>query len=291
MVRKVRDQVFLRPNKQEFFILDPTVFIFVALPCEAKPFIQAWNLKKSPQHKAFSIYVNQECVIVVSGVGKLAMAAAVAYTLCLYSNAADPILVNLGIAGHRNYPLGNMYLADKISDIETAKNYYPQLTFFSDIPTAAVTTLTKPSTDYDAVSLFDMEAAAFYEIATKFSTNEFIHSVKIISDNAESSIENISEAVVIDWVADKFNDINQLVNSLLKARELLPKLNNDLYSQLIQQVHFSEANAVKLKGLMQRWQTIAGDSDLKWTDSGARSSGKELIVWMEQQLEKKTFNL
>jgi len=270
--------------------LDPTVFIFVALPCEAKPFIQAWSLKKNPQHKAFGIYVNQERVIVVSGVGKLAMAAAVAYTLCLYSNAADPILVNLGIAGHRHYPLGNLYLADKIIDIETAKNYYPQLTFFSDIPTAAVTTLSKQSTDYDDISLFDMESAAFYEIATKFSTNELIHSVKIISDNAESSIENISEAVVINWVADKFNHINQLVNNLLTARELLPKPNNDLYSQLIQQVHFSEANAVKLKGLMQRWQTIAGDSDLKWADSGA-SSGKELIVWMEQQLEKKTFNL
>jgi hypothetical protein len=95
---------------------------------------------------------------------------------------------------------------------------------------------------------------------------------------------------VIDRVADKVNDINQLLNNLLKARALLPKLNNELYSQLIQQVHFSEANAVKLKGLMQRWQIVAGDSDLKWTDSGA-SSGKELIVWMEQQLEKKSFKL
>jgi nucleoside phosphorylase len=270
--------------------LDPTVFIFVALPCEAKPFIQAWNLKKNSQHKAFSIYVNQDRVVVVSGVGKLAMAAAVAYTLCLYSNTSDPILVNVGIAGHRDYPLGNLYLADKVSDIETLKNYYPQLTFSSDIPTSAVTTLSKPSTDYDAVSLFDMEAAAFYEIATKFSTNEFIHSVKIISDNSSTSIEHISEAIVIDWVANKVNDINQLLTNLLKARELLPKLNNDLYSQLIQQVHFSEANAVKLKGLMQRWQIVTGNSDLKWAESGA-SSGKELIVWIEQQLEKKTFNL
>jgi hypothetical protein len=55
-------------------------------------------------------------------------------------------------------------------------------------------------------------------------------------------------------------------------------------------VHFTEASAVKLKGLMQRWQAVMGDSDLKWTDSGA-SSGKELIAWMELQLEGNTFRL
>lgn len=270
--------------------MHPTVFIFVALSCEAKPLVQAWNLRKISQQRPFVIYANQEQVVVVAGMGKLAMAAAVAYTLCLYADIYNPILINFGIAGHQHYPIGQLYLADKISDSETCKNYYPQLMFSSNIPTTAVTTLSKPSNDYDAGSLFDMEAAAFYEIATKFSTNELIHSVKIISDNSESSIENINEAIVSGWVTNKVNQINQLVAGLLKARELLPTVNNELYLQLIQQVHFSETSAVKLKGLMQRWQTVVGNSDLKWTDSGA-SSGKELIVWIEQQLEKKDFEL
>jgi hypothetical protein len=33
-----------------------------------------------------------------------------------------------------------------------------------------------------------------------------------------------------------------------------------------------------------------GNSELKWTDSGA-SSGKELIAWIEEQLEQKAFEL
>ncbi|MFM8342869.1 MAG: hypothetical protein ACKN9F_11720, partial [Methylomonas sp.] len=115
------------------------------------------------------------------------------------------------------------------------------------------------------------------------------HSLKIVSDNTDSAIENISEAMVAEWVGNKVDDINCLLNSLLKARDLLPKINNDLYFELIQRVHFTEASAVKLKGLMQRWQVL-GDSDLNWTDSGARS-GKELIAWMELQLEGNTFRL
>ena len=278
------------PVNRSFTILRPTVFIFVALPCEAKPLIQAWNLKRNSQHKSFNIYVNQERVVVVSGVGKLAMAAAVAYTMCLYADIPEPILVNFGIAGHRDYPLGNLYLADKISDIEIAKNYYPQLTFSSDIASCALITVNKPSTEYDVGSLFDMEAAAFYEIATKFSSNEFIHSLKIISDNSGSSVENINQAIVIDWITDKINDINQLVSNLLKARESLPKAHNDLYFQLLQQAHFSEANAVRLKKLIQRWQAVMDNRELRWADSGT-SSSKELIAWIEQQLEQTKFEL
>ena len=74
------------PVERSFTIFQPTVFIFVALPCEAKPLIQSWSLKKNSEHKPFSIYENQDFVVVVSGVGKLAMAAAVAYTMCLYAN-------------------------------------------------------------------------------------------------------------------------------------------------------------------------------------------------------------
>lgn len=268
----------------------PTVFVFVALACEARLLVQAWNLKKLTQQKPFAIYSNQERVVVIAGVGKLAMAAAVAYTMCLYAEIVSPILINFGIAGHQNFPVGNLYLADKITDCETAKNHYPQLTFANHFQTSAVKTLTKPSSDYADDSLFDMEAAAFYEIATKFNTNEFLHSLKIVSDNTDSAIENISEAMVVEWVGNKVDDINRLLNNLLKARDLLPKINNDLYFELIQRVHFTEASAVKLKGLMQRWQAVMGDSDLKWTDSGA-SSGKELIAWMELQLEGNTFRL
>ena len=138
--------------------------------------------------------------------------------------------------------------------------------------------------------VYDMEAAAFYEIATKFNSNELVHCLKIISDNSEVSLANISEETVVDWITNKINDIDNLIYQLLKIRDLLPKINTDFYEQMIQLVHFSEASAVKLKQLMQRWQIVMGSSDIKWTDSGA-STGKELIAWMEQQLEQKDFDL
>ncbi len=270
--------------------MNHSVFIFVALPCEARPLVQAWKLKKNSPQQPFTIYANDERVVVISGIGKLAMAAAVAYTMCLYPDALNPVLLNFGIAGHQFFPVGSLYLADKITDLENTKNYYPQLTFGDDFFTNSLTTVSKPQINYEGDSLFDMEAAAFYEIATKFNTNELVHCLKIVSDNSEVSLANISEETVIAWITNKIDEIDSLIYQLLKIRDLLPKINTDFYEQMIQLVHFSEASAVKLKQLMQRWQIVMGNSDIKWTDSGA-STGKELIAWMEHQLEQKDFDL
>ena len=99
----------------------PAVFIFIALACEAKPLIQKYALKKLSQQHPFELYSNDKIAVIITGVGKVAMAGAVTYSMAIFPEIQKPLLLNLGIAGHKNKPLGAMYLADKIIDAENSK--------------------------------------------------------------------------------------------------------------------------------------------------------------------------
>lgn len=269
----------------------PSNFIFTALPCEAKPLILNWKLKKILDKHPFAIHANSESIVVVTGIGKIAMAGAVGYALSLFSGEPLPILLNLGIAGHKLHDLGSLYLANKIINKETGKIFYPQFPLLPGFKTTCLETQDRPRQDYaDDDCLYDMEAAAFYEIACKFSCGELIHSLKIISDNHLSPLDNISEDMVIGLVSQNLDEIGDLVALLGKSRSRLPLTDDSLFRQLTAQFHFTASNAVKLKGLLQNWQLQYPDDQLKLEEIDAKN-GKSLIECLEKQLEAKDFYL
>lgn len=267
-----------------------SVFVFTALSCEAKPLIRHWRLKKHPVKHPFEIYSDDERVVVVTGLGKVAMAGAVAYTLALFSGYSYPLLLNIGIAGHGWHGLGTLYLADKIVDAETGKKSYPQFPFTSECKTATVTTQASPATGYGEDCLYDMEASAFYEIASKFSTSELVHSLKIVSDNAKSPLEAISVNLVDGWISEHLETFDNIVERLGNGRQLLPDEEFDIYGQLLGQFHFTVSNAVKLKLLLQRWKLLMPDRLLNPNLVDAKNA-KEWIGWLEKQLGATEFYL
>ena len=267
-----------------------SVFVFSALVCEAKPLIQDWNLKKIPGNHPFSIYADDARVIVISGVGKIAMAAALGYGLSLFPDRQYPILINLGIAGHRQYNLGSLFLADKIIDMDSGKKFYPQLAFKVPCKTSSVLTESKPQTAYSMDCLYDMEAAAFYEISSKFSSSELIHSLKIVSDNEQSPLEKINEDLVRTWITAHLQTINTLILQLRELRNLLSENDYSQYHFRTTQFHFTASTCVKLKSLLHRWQLLNNNNDQNWLDVEAKN-GKAIIAKLEALLEKKEFYL
>jgi len=253
----------------------PSLFIFAALLCEVKPLIQQQQLTKYPGKHPFGIYANQQRVVVITGIGKVAMAGAVGYALSLFSGDPQAILLNIGIAGHRRHPLGSLFLADKIIDKDSGKSFYPQLPFKVSCQTAAIQTLSKPLTDYHEDYLCDMEASAFYEIAGKFSSNELIHSLKIVSDNAQSSPAQINEALVVDWLTQQLEAIEKVISALLKLVQHLPASDDSLLQLLTRQFHFTSSNTIKLKGLLQRWQVLNAPAEFDLQAFNAKN-GKDL---------------
>lgn len=266
--------------------MPPNIFIFCALACEAKPLIATWQLKKlSHSGTAFSIYANAERVVVVSGLGKIAMAGAVGYVLALFPNPETPIILNLGIAGHKAIEVGDICLGQKISDAETGRSFYPPLTFTLPCDTTTVVTHAKVHTAYTDEKLHDMEAAGFYEMAVKFSSSELIQVIKIVSDNAESPIDRINESVVEAWINDKVGIVESVLNELIRLRQsiIADDPAEHLFQTLSTRFHFTAANASKLKALVHRWHLLKG-SDLNYSDARIRSAS-ELLRWMEQELD------
>jgi len=262
------------------------VFIFCALASEAKPLIHDWKLNKRNDSGPFGIYSHPDSnrVVVVTGLGKIAMASAIGYTMALFGPSEWPILLNFGIAGHAHHAIGSVYIVDKITDADTGRRFYPALPFSPPCLRSALMTCATPVTHYAEESLFDMEGSAFYEVASKFSSGEFIHCIKVISDNAQTSISHIDETKVQAWCSGQRPTLCTLIETLQALRASLPTLSQAMHAQISEAFHFSATNSAKLKKLLLRWQVLYPNEALAWQEAGCRN-GKELLVWIENQLE------
>jgi len=238
----------------------PTLYLFTALECEAKPLIKHFDLKKELNTQHFSLYKNDTMVLTITGVGKVSMAAAIGYTFALFPKIARPVIINIGIAGHKTRSLGDLVLVSKSIDTDSEKIFYPQLIGNNLPESGEVITFSKPCTDYQINYLSDMEASAFYESALKFSTSELVHSIKIISDNETSSINEIRSKIVTEWIASQIPEIENLIQHWVKLSLLIKPVELNEYTEILNKCHFSVGSQMKLKTLLQRWNVLSMDS-------------------------------
>lgn len=266
----------------------PRIFIYAALPCEAKPLVAHFNLKKDTKVQPFSVYFNNALCLTVTGLGKSAMAAGVAYTQALFAGIEAPVMLNIGIAGHQYHALGKLFLIDKITDIDSQKSHYPPLVFTPPCPTAAIETASRPQLDYDSEALCDMEASAFYETAVRFSSGELVHCLKIISDNALSPAENIQAKQVEALIAAQLTPIEALLTKLSALAKLIAVPEPKQFTALTQRYHFTFSEQGQLKNQLSRWELL---SDATEFDHTQFHKGKEVLSWLEQRISQLEFYL
>ena len=88
--------------------------------------------------------------------------------------------------------------------------------FFIEIKKAPLITVIFPKIRYTTNCLYDMEAAGFFKGARNFVGPEKVQCLKVVSDNKDSSILNISSKKIENWIYSKTPVINKLVNEFLK---------------------------------------------------------------------------
>jgi adenosylhomocysteine nucleosidase len=266
------------------------IFIYTALPCEAKPLIEHYKLKKDLTVHAFAVYLNNDICLVVSGLGKSAMAAAVAYSQARYIAIEHAVLVNIGTAGHRQYPLGELFLIDKITDSDSKKSYYPALITTAPCRRASLQTVSKPQTEYHASELCDMEASAFYETAVRFTTNELILCLKVISDNQDSSIDAINAKQVTALIATQLSIIAALLIKVSEIAALITAPEPQLFYQLLEHYHFTAQQRQQLKSQLSRWDILTDHQSLL-LEATNLVSGKDVLLWLDSRLNMIKFYL
>ncbi len=267
--------------------MQPPLFIYTALPCEAKPFIEHFRLKKELRVHAFAVFTRANICLTVTGIGKSAMAAGVAYSQALYASAAYPVLVNVGIAGHRDQPLGSLFLVNKCTDADTEKSHYPPLVFKPPCPLAGLITHAKPQLSYAHEQLCDMEASAFYETATRFSTAELIHALKVVSDNQHHPAGQVNAAAATALLAAQLAVMVEVLGQLEGLATPLNRADPPGFTDLQARYRFSVNEQQQLKAKLLRWQVV-GQGDVGLPEL---KSGKEVLRWLDEKLSGVAFYL
>lgn len=266
------------------------IFIYTALPCEAKPLAEYFRLKKDITIQPFAVYVNQDICLTVTGLGKSAMAAGVAYTQALFASVEHPVMVNIGIAGHSDHPLGSLFLINKIIDIDSQRNYYPSLTFTPPCSTGSIKTVSKPLPNYDESYLCDMEASAFYETAVRFTSSELTLCLKIISDNQLSPVGNIQPKQVVGLITAHLALIESLLMQVVATAASITVSEPKLFKPLIQRYHFTANERMQLKNQLSRWDSMTGHQSLEF-DNTSFNSGKDVLRWLGLKIDNTDFYL
>lgn len=157
-------------------------------------------------------------------------------------------------------------------------------------PTAGIQTASRPQLDYDQPHLCDMEASAFYETATRFSSGELILCLKVISDNQLSPAENIQPEQVSALIAAHLLTIETLLTHAtgLAARIITPKPIQ--FEQLIQRYYFTVSERMKLHNQLTRWAVLTR-KPIPDFDETQPHKGKDILNWLDQLIDKTEFYL
>ena len=190
------------------------VNIICALKHEARPLIEYYRLVHDGSHGVYATYRNADISLTVTGSGRPAAATGTRYAGSHARNTQDDSWLNLGIAGHRDLPVGTPVLAGSISDGGANRVRLPGLRLRTRLATLPLTTLDQPAMDYRDDGMFDMEAAGFYHSARQFAAADRIYCLKVISDNTSHPVEHISKQFVLDLITGNMPVIQELIRQL-----------------------------------------------------------------------------
>ena len=236
--------------------------IVVALPAEARPLVDHFKLKALDGHP-YRLYVGEDIHLIISGVGKVASAAAVAYLRARLG--PTPIAwLNIGIAGHAQAEVGTAILAHKVLDVGSGKSYYPVFAGPPSCSTDLLYTVDKPESSYEIGSACDMEASGFCDTALRFSSAELVHCLKVISDNPNSSWSDLNAHTISQLILAQLEKMEIVGRTMADmARELAVRRADPCeLAEILAHWRFTTTQQHRLRGLLQRWQILAPDQTI-----------------------------
>ena len=254
----------------------------IALKEEAQAILVHYKLKLVNEKTIYPIYKNEEEThwLIICGIGRNNAAASTAY-LYAYSNASKyTSWINIGIAGSSKGNYGDLYLVDKISTSQRKKSTYPSTQPKAILPKMHLFTSDIPISDYSTYELIDMEGSAFFDIASKLTSKEFICLMKIISDGPKNDIKEITKLKTKNLIKANLIKIIDVVSyyERLSGEEFQiidkPKLFNEIKSKW----HFSATQSCKLENLLRRIEIFCNKKDIKKTIKNCETSDSVMNI-------------
>ena len=264
--------------------------LVVAHKLEADPLTTYFKMdlvEKSP----FVIYQGANGIqLIISGIGYVNAVSAVTFLAKRQktSQSANMGWINIGIAGHRTAAIGSIFSANKIVYEKTGEVYYPSLNF-SALASSELITVDKAELNYPKDSAYDMEGAGFFKSATSFSTLEFIHSIKIISDNRSNPVETMTKKLITNLMTQSCSDIKKFLRTIeVKLKEFNQVIGfGEGYLNLFQELHFTSTQKSQIKKYCQRYNALGRGKELKSISSSKWQSSRALLHELANNLKEK----
>jgi len=269
------------------------IYFVVALACEAKPLIRVLNLKSVANHANYPLYENDRFRLIVTGIGKLNAATATSYLASLSEIKKNNAWLNVGIAGHLDADIGSPFLANKIIDGGSGLSWYPIFIRPFAVKSTSLVTQDHAQNKYEPNTLYDMEAAGFYLAASRFNTTEFVHSLKIVSDNQTSPAGYLPEKEVSQLIASNIEIIEQTalhINESAQQWQRISETSPD-FDKFLARWHFTVYQQNSLKQLLKRWKTLLDDQSIWNQDITNLADAKQVLRYIQQKLKQSTIQL
>ncbi|HRW58320.1 MAG TPA: hypothetical protein P5048_01730 [Chlamydiales bacterium] len=263
------------------------IIITTALYEEAKPIILAYNLKKKCEKTPFEIFTSNNIVLVITGVGKLAAATATGYILTIYPKPQG--IINIGIAGHKESPIGTIFTVDKIIDEASSKSYYPSFVYTPSCEGLSLMTKDFICKNYPQNTLVDMEASGFFVAASKFISIDYIAILKVVSDNQSNNVEHEKKQKISYLIKPHLSHIDHLMKEM-EELDSLEKTEEISTSEAEKKFHFTMSEKYQLKDILEEIDLSKENKNAEQNLSKSKES-KELIAALKEKKKAMKFSI
>jgi len=198
--------------------------LITALMPEAVAIIDFYRLQKRKGVPGFHLFYSDTMHLVVAGMGAARMTSGLRAYFKAYPDVKSiPKWLNLGIAGTRDSEIGELCWAQAIADVHIG---VPEGA--GNLPLLKVRSLAAAGQDYQADTLFDMEAEACLKWLSRnivdFSPEQ-LFCAKVVSDNQRNSVLEINREKVISMFRPLLRtsrqaqppSLSETINILLKS--------------------------------------------------------------------------
>ncbi|KNY29948.1 nucleoside phosphorylase [Pseudobacteroides cellulosolvens] len=277
------------------------IYIVTALMLEASPIIDHYKLKRDMSVHPYPVFANKDISLIVSGIGKVKSAIAITFLRSTYSSTANHIIINVGFCGARirKYPLGSLLLINKVTDLDTGKDYYPDVYAGYDLPKEPLACCSKPVTHDNSSyedNFFDMESAGIMEASYKFFNTHQVAILKIVSDFLTP--ENLDKQVLRGYINNNIPILDRIINELKQLTLMVSSPNFEEEEKLISVISQNVRLSSAMKGILQTEVKKAKTKGLtaievlkKYLDNKANTKleGKKIFVQIIEDIRQKTF--
>jgi len=286
------------------------ICLVTAMTAEARPLIEAFNLKPLPQ-KGLSAWLGDDVCLVQTGMGPQRAEARIDALLAV--QLGINAFINVGIAGGKK-DLGEVIIASSVKDQLSGKIWYPHLppksllspAFANDAeagstatghfsPEAcAVVSVPEPCANYKPDCVYDMEAAAVTQTVLKHTDLSRIHTVKVISDNPDNPLDDFSVKNVTPWMCNTIPTLEALMGWLKndEATLCVEEFNAQI-STMVNHItgvcHHSVTETHQLRRYLERFLALNGQLPTLH-ELGQIDSSKKILKRLENELADHSVN-